>query len=226
MAYKPKFLTSDWKDILINEFEKPYFQKIRQFLYEKINKELVYPKVDHIFEALNLTPFNKTKVIIIGQDPYHGEGQAHGLSFSVQKGTALPPSLKNIYKELCKDIDCKMPDHGCLESWARQGVLLLNATLTVSKGLPNSHQNLGWECFTNEIIKKINDKDIPCVFILWGKNAEKKIKVINNPIHYIIKSVHPSPLSVHRGFFGSKPFSKANTFLKSKGIEEIDWVIR
>jgi uracil-DNA glycosylase len=176
-----------------------------------------------IFNALKYTPYSNTKVVILGQDPYHEIGQAHGLSFSVRKGIKIPPSLVNIYKELNSDIGMKIPNHGELTSWARQGVLLLNATLTVREGMANSHKDIGWAIFTDEVIKKLDKNDKPIVFILWGANARSKKKYITNKNHLIIESAHPSPLSAYNGFFGSKPFSRANEFLKSKGEREINW---
>ena len=187
--------------------------------------EQIYPEVQDIFNALKYTAYNDVKVVILGQDPYHGPNQAHGLSFSVKAGVSIPPSLLNIYKELNNDLGCYIPNNGYLKKWADQGVLLLNTVLTVRAGEANSHKNKGWEHFTNKIITLLNEKTEPIVFILWGNNAQTKQSLITNPIHYIIKSVHPSPLSAYRGFFNSKPFSNTNNFLISKGKKPIDWQI-
>ena len=215
-----------WKEVLLKEFDTPYMENLSQFLSSQAKAgKIIYPAENDIFSALNLTPFNKVKVVIIGQDPYHGPGQAHGLSFSVPKGVKIPPSLVNIYKELKDDLDITPPTHGYLEDWARQGVLLLNNVLTVEDGKAGSHHNQGWEQFTDKIIEVLNQKKENLVFILWGSPAQKKAKSIDENKHFIIKSVHPSPLSSYRGFFGSKPFSKTNAFLKSKGIKEINWKI-
>ncbi|MGL5577337.1 MAG: uracil-DNA glycosylase [Sarcina sp.] len=218
-------ITTDWLDILKNEFEKDYYLKLRQFLLSEYKTQTIYPPMDEIFSALNYTSYENTKVLILGQDPYHGENQAHGLSFSVKPGIKIPPSLKNMYKELNSDLGCYIPNNGYLESWAKQGVLMLNTSLTVKAANPNSHKNKGWEILTDEIIKKLNEREKPLVFILWGNNAISKEKFITNPKHLIIKSVHPSPLSASRGFFGSKPFSKTNEFLKETGQEPINWQI-
>lgn len=219
-------LEPGWRSVLAEEFEKPYMGKLREFLVAETNAgKIIYPPTDDIFSALNLTPFNKVKVVIIGQDPYHGPGQAHGLCFSVKKGVKTPPSLVNIYKELKDDLGINTPEHGYLEEWARQGVLLLNNVLTVEDNKAGSHHGHGWEQFTDKIIEVLNQKKENLVFILWGSPAQKKAKSVDENKHFIIKSVHPSPLSSYRGFFGSKPFSKSNAFLKSKGITEIDWKI-
>jgi uracil-DNA glycosylase len=183
----------------------------------------VYPSNDNVFRALDLTPIETVKIVILGQDPYHGEGQAHGLSFSVQKGVKIPPSLRNIYKELNADIGMNIPDHGFLEGWAKQGVLLLNTTLTVEAGQAASHQGQGWEDFTDQIIQQVNDQDRPIVFMLWGAHAQKKADMINGQKHLILKTTHPSPLSVHRGFLGCKHFSRANAFLEAHDQDAIDW---
>lgn len=219
-------LDPSWKEILDDEYNAPYMQKLRLFLDEerKLGKT-IYPPKDEIFAALNLTPFDQVKVVIIGQDPYHGANQAHGLSFSVGKGVKIPPSLVNIYKELSDDLGVHIPTHGHLETWARQGVLLLNNVLTVEDGKAGSHHNQGWEIFTDKIISVLNEKRENLVFILWGSPAQKKAAKVDSNKHFILKSVHPSPLSSYRGFFGSKPFSQTNNFLKSKGIKEIDWKI-
>jgi uracil-DNA glycosylase len=215
---------NSWKDILLPEFQKPYMQNLREFLKAELKaKKIIYPSTANTFAALNLTPFENVKVVILGQDPYHGPGQAHGLSFSVVDGVRLPPSLQNIYKEIASDIGVKPPASGDLSRWAKQGVLLLNATLTVEASLAGSHQKRGWETFTDAIIKHINDYKTNVVFILWGSYAQKKAAFIDRTKHFVIESVHPSPLSSHRGFFGSKPFSKTNSYLESKGIAPIHW---
>ena len=216
-------LGNDWDDILKDEFNKEYYLKIRQFLKSEYSKGTVFPSMYDIFNALKYTAFCDTKVVILGQDPYHEVGQAHGLSFSVKRGIKIPPSLVNIYKELNSDIGMDIPNHGELTSWAKQGVLLLNATLTVREGQANSHKDIGWAIFTDEIIKKLNLSNNPIVFILWGSNARSKKKYITNPNHLIIESTHPSPLSAYNGFIGSKPFSKANDFLIKNGAKPINW---
>lgn len=216
-------LGNDWDEILYGEFEKDYYKSIRTFLKGEYFSRTIFPPMHDIFNALKYTPYSNTKVVILGQDPYHEIGQAHGLSFSVKRGIKIPPSLVNIYKELSSDIGMKIPNHGELTSWARQGVLLLNATLTVREGMANSHKDIGWAIFTDEVIKKLDKNDKPIVFILWGANARSKKKYITNKNHLIIESAHPSPLSAYNGFFGSKPFSRANEFLKSKGEGEINW---
>jgi uracil-DNA glycosylase len=220
-------LPPSWLAVLKDEFEKPYMAQLKQFLQsEKEAHQVVYPKNADIFRAFNDTPFDKVKVVILGQDPYHGPNQAHGLSFSVQKGVAIPKSLINIYKELVTDIPGFVkPAHGNLEEWAGQGVLLLNATLTVRAGQAASHQKKGWEVFTDEVIRKLSEQREGLVFILWGAYAQSKIPLIDEKKHHIIKSVHPSPLSVERGFWGSKPFSKANAYLVKEGKEPIDWQV-
>lgn len=220
-------LEESWLEVLHKEFEKDYMIKLKKFLKkEKDAGYRIYPKGSDIFNAFNTTSFDKVKVVILGQDPYHGEQQAHGLSFSVQKGIAIPRSLNNIYKELSTDIPgFSMPTHGNLEEWAKQGVLLLNATLTVRASEAGSHQKKGWEQFTDEVIKKISEEKQGIVFILWGSYAQSKSILIDQKKHHIIKSVHPSPLSVERGFWGSRPFSKANDFLIKEGKTPIDWQI-
>jgi uracil-DNA glycosylase len=218
-------ITTDWKEILNAEFEKEYYLNLRQFLINEYNTQTIYPPMDEIFSALNYTSYKDTKVLILGQDPYHGAGQAHGLSFSVKHGVRIPPSLRNMYKELNTDLGCYIPNHGYLEDWAKQGVLMLNTALTVRTASANSHKGKGWEILTDEIIKKLNDRDEPVIFILWGNNAISKEKFITNPQHFIIKSVHPSPLSASRGFLGSKPFSKTNKILKQLDKEPINWQI-
>lgn len=220
-------LESSWLEVLHEEFEKDYMLKLKQFLKEERDAGYkIYPKGGDIFNAFNKTPFDKVKVVILGQDPYHGEHQAHGLSFSVQKGIAIPRSLANIYKELLTDIPgFKIPAHGNLEEWAQQGVLLLNASLTVRAGTPGSHQKRGWEEFTDKVIKTISEKKEGVVFILWGAFAQAKAELIDQIKHFIIKSPHPSPFSADRGFFGSKPFSKTNEILLKEGKSPIDWQI-
>ncbi|MDD0854713.1 uracil-DNA glycosylase [Halobacteriovorax sp. GB3] len=220
-------LDPSWKEILKTQIQSSYFKELQRFLdNEKKEDKVIYPPEECIFEAFAHTPFDKVKVVIIGQDPYHGEGQAHGLSFSVKHGVKTPPSLVNIYKELKNDLDIDIPTHGNLTDWAKQGVLLLNNVLTVEHSKAGSHQKRGWETFTSEIIDQLNDKKENLVFILWGSPAQKKAKSVNEDKHFIIKSPHPSPLAAYRGFFGSKPFSKANEYLKKKNIKEIDWKIR
>lgn len=218
-------IKNDWAPLLEPEFSKPYYLKLRQFLIEEYKTNIVYPSMYDLFSALHLTPFSKTKVVILGQDPYHGPGQAHGLSFSVKPETEIPPSLRNIYKELKTDLGCYMPNNGYLVKWAEQGVLLLNTVLTVRQNQPNSHKDKGWEIFTDKVITSLNDRQQPMVFLLWGSHAQKKQQLISSGQHYIIQSPHPSPLSASRGFFGSRPFSRTNQFLTSIGSAEIDWQI-
>ena len=220
-----EILKNDWKIYLNDEFEKEYYKKLRATLKKEYETKTVYPNMYDIFNALHLTSFENTKVVILGQDPYHQKGQAHGLSFSVNKGVKIPPSLLNIYKELQADLGLYIPNNGFLENWAKQGVLLLNTTLTVVESNANSHQNIGWSIFTDKVISSLNKKNSPVVFILWGNNAISKEKLITNKNHLVLKSVHPSPLSASRGFFGSKPFSKTNEFLKQNGLKEINWQI-
>lgn len=220
-----KIFKNDWEDLLKDELNKDYYKKLRSFLIEEYKTRTIYPDMYDIYNALHYTPYKDVKVVILGQDPYHGPNQSHGLAFSVKYGVRIPPSLRNIYKELHDDLGCFIPNNGYLEKWARQGVLLLNTSLTVRAGQPNSHKNIGWERFTDHIIELLNEREDPIVFILWGSNAISKEKLITNKRHYIIKSVHPSPLSANRGFFGSKPFSKTNKFLMSIGKEPIDWQI-
>ena len=216
---------NDWQELLEDEMEKEYYKQLRDFLVEEYNTQTIYPDKYDIFNALHLTAYKDVKVVILGQDPYHGPNQSHGLAFSVKKGVGIPPSLRNIYKELKDDLGIEIPNNGYLYRWARQGILLLNTSLTVRAGQANSHNKIGWERFTDIIISLLNDRKKPVVFILWGNKAKTKEKLIANPRHFIIKSVHPSPLSASRGFFGSKPFSKTNEFLKSIGREPIDWEI-
>lgn len=218
-------LTNDWNDLLKDEFNKDYYVKLRQFLVSEYKSSTVFPNKYDIFNALHFTAYKDVKVVILGQDPYHGPNQAHGLSFSVKPGIPAPPSLVNIYKELRDDLGYFIPNNGYLKKWADQGVLLLNTSLTVRSGEANSHRKIGWEIFTDKIIALLNERKDPVVFILWGNNAISKESIITNKNHYIIKSVHPSPLSATRGFFGSKPFSKANSFLQSICKAPIDWQI-
>jgi uracil-DNA glycosylase len=219
-------IESSWKEVLKDEFAKPYFEQIALHIKtEKLQGKIIYPPGSLIFNAFNTTTFDKVKVVILGQDPYHGPGQAHGLCFSVQNGVQPPPSLVNIFKELQDDIGVPIPDHGNLTHWAEQGVFLLNASLTVRAGEPMSHSKIGWAQFTDEVIKKISAEKKNVVFILWGKFAQEKKLLIDETKHCILKSAHPSPLSAHAGFFGCKHFSKANEYLMSKGIDPIDWKI-
>ena len=214
---------NDWAEYLNLELKEPYYIKLREFLINEYKTRTIFPGMHDIFNALHYTSYKDTKVVILGQDPYHGPKQAHGLSFSVQPGVEAPPSLVNIFKELQTDLGCTIPNNGCLLPWAEQGVLLLNAVLTVRERQANSHQGLGWEEFTDKVIALLNARTEPMVFILWGKPAQKKKTMITNPNHLVIESPHPSPLSAHRGFFGSKPFSKANEFLIKNNIQPIDW---
>lgn len=217
-------LEDSWKSLLSDEFSKPYMGTLKAFLKEeKAKKKVIYPPGPLIFNALNTTPLNKVKVVILGQDPYHGPNQAHGLCFSVQKGVVLPPSLKNIYKEISQDLKVQMPNTGDLTAWAQQGVLLLNATLTVEASKAGSHQGKGWETFTDKIISLVNDHTENVVFLMWGAYAQKKGALINQKKHLVLNAPHPSPLSAHRGFLGCKHFSKTNAHLKSKGLEPIAW---
>lgn len=218
-------LENSWDKVLEGEFDKDYYQKLRQFLIGEYRSCAVYPDMYSIFNALKYTAYEDVKAVILGQDPYHQPGQAHGLCFSVKKGVQIPPSLVNIYKELESDLGIKPPSHGYLESWARNGVLLLNTVLTVRDSQANSHKGKGWEVFTDRVIELLNEREKPMVFILWGNNAKAKEKLITNPAHCIIKSAHPSPLSAHYGFWGGKYFSRTNEFLISTGQEPIDWSI-
>jgi uracil-DNA glycosylase len=217
---------NDWDKLLSEEYKKDYFINLQKFIIEEYKHKTIYPKMSEIFNAFTKTKYEDVKVVIIGQDPYHGENEAEGLSFSVKVGIAKPPSLINIFSELKNDLNIDPPNHGSLVSWAKQGVLLLNATLTVVKDTPKSHSNKGWETFTDEVIKLIDKKDTPVVFILWGSDARSKKYLITNKKHLIIESAHPSPLSAYKGFFGSKPFSKTNEFLIKNNIKPIDWRIK
>ena len=219
-------ISNDWAPVLREEYGKPYYRDLYQFVREKKKKNTIYPPADDIFNAFHLTPLSRVKVVIIGQDPYHEPGQAHGLCFSVQKGVDIPPSLQNIYKELNSDIGFEIPNHGCLTSWAEQGVLLLNAVLTVRAHAAASHQNKGWETFTDAVIRAVNDVDRPVVFMLWGGFARSKKAMLTNPKHLVLEAPHPSPLSAYRGFFGCKHFSQANAFLEKNGVEPVDWTIQ
>ncbi|WP_144492606.1 MULTISPECIES: uracil-DNA glycosylase [Bacillus cereus group] len=218
-------LKNDWGPLLASEFEKEYYRTLAGFLKEEYSTHVVYPKVEDIFNALSYTSYENTKVVILGQDPYHGPNQAHGLSFSVQPGVKTPPSLLNMYKELRDEYGYEIPNNGYLVKWAEQGVLLLNTVLTVRQGEANSHKGKGWEHFTDRVIELLNEREKKVIFILWGRHAQAKKKLITNTNHHIIESVHPSPLSARRGFFGSKPYSKVNTILANMGGREIDWEI-
>jgi uracil-DNA glycosylase len=221
----PAMTTTDWNPILRAELAKPYWAELQQFVVAERQRNVVYPPHDEVFAALHLTPFNEVKAVILGQDPYHGPNQAHGLCFSVRPGVPVPPSLENIYKELEQDLGCPPPNHGCLEHWARQGVLLLNATLTVRRGRAASHQGKGWELFTDEVLKAVSAKPERVVFILWGSSARRKKPLIDTTRHVVIESPHPSPFSAANGFFGSRPFSRTNAALVEAGREPIDWRI-
>ena len=216
---------TDWNPLLAGELEKPYWSDLMHFVATERQTYQVYPPPDEVFAALHLTPYASVKALILGQDPYHGPGQAHGLCFSVRPGVEPPPSLVNIHEELAGDLGCPVPNHGSLEHWAHQGVLLLNATLTVRARRAASHQRKGWEIFTDEVIKAVNEKQDRVVFILWGSSARRKKDLVDRARHVIIESPHPSPLSAHRGFFGSRPFSRANAALEAAGRSPIDWCI-
>lgn len=212
-----------WQEQLADETQKPYFQKLQQFVDSERQQHTIFPPEEQVFAALDITPFDRVNVLILGQDPYHDIGQAHGLCFSVQPGIKTPPSLVNIYKELASDVGFRIPNHGYLTPWAEQGMLMLNAVLTVRAHTANSHKNKGWETFTDAIIEKVNEKESPVVFVLWGAYAQKKVKLIDEQRHVIIQSAHPSPLSARNGFFGSRPFSAINAALRDAGKPEIDW---
>lgn len=218
-------IQNDWLDALKEEFRQPYYKKLFQTVNEEYRTRQIFPPADDIFNAFHLTPLHEVKVVILGQDPYHGEGQAHGLCFSVRPGVDIPPSLVNIYQELHDDLGCTVPNHGCLTKWAKQGVLLLNTVLTVRAHQANSHKGIGWEEFTDAAIRKLNEQDRPIVFMLWGRPAQAKKSMLHNPKHLILEASHPSPLSAYRGFFGSRPFSQANRFLEAQGVEPVDWQI-
>lgn len=219
-------LDNSWDEVLSADFESESYRQLRQFLKTEYRTCTVYPPMDRIFQALRLTPYEAVKVVILGQDPYHGPNQAHGLAFSVQPDVPVPPSLKNIYQELQSDLGCTIPSHGNLESWARQGVLLLNTALTVRGGQANSHRGKGWELLTDSIIRHLNQREAPMVFLLWGANARAKAPLLTNPNHLVLTAPHPSPLSAFHGFFGCRHFSQTNAFLRSHGTAEIDWQIR
>ena len=216
---------NSWDDVLKGEFAKDYYLKLREFLKQEYGSRTIYPNMYDIFNALKFTPYEDVKAVILGQDPYHEPGQAHGLCFSVRPQVQIPPSLVNIYQELHEDCGCYIPNNGCLTKWADQGVLLLNTVLTVRAHQANSHKGIGWEEFTDAAIRILNDIDRPLVFLLWGRPAQMKKSMLTNPNHLILESPHPSPLSAYRGFFGSRPFSRTNKFLKAHGIEPIDWQI-
>lgn len=217
---------NEWDALLKEEFESEYYAKIRATLKKEYAEHEIYPPMNDIFNALRYTSYSDVKAVLLGQDPYHGPGQAHGLCFSVQPGTPLPPSLKNIITELESDMGLPAPKNGCLISWAKEGVLMLNTTLTVRRGQANSHSKIGWTQFTDAIIKKLNEREKPMVFLLWGGNARSKKKFITNPNHLVLEAVHPSPLSAYNGFFGCRHFSQCNEFLMAHGIAPIDWTIR
>lgn len=218
-------IDNDWLQELASEFRKPYYKELFQFVKKEYDTHLIFPPSDDIFNAFHLTPFSEVKVVILGQDPYHNVGQAHGLCFSVKPDVEVPPSLVNIYKELHDDLGCEIPNNGYLVKWAKQGVLMLNTVLTVRAHEANSHRGHGWEEFTDAAIEALNKENRPIVFILWGSPAQAKKKMLNNPNHLILCAPHPSPLSAYRGFFGSKPFSQTNEFLRKNGLKEIDWQI-
>ena len=216
---------NSWDNLLKEEFQKEYYQVLRKNLAQEYKTQTIYPAMENIFNALKYTSFEDVKVLLLGQDPYHGPNQAHGLCFSVQKGVDKPPSLKNMFKELESDLGIKVPSHGCLTDWAKQGVLLLNTVLTVREGEPNSHKKLGWTIFTDKIIELLNEREDPVIFVLWGRNAIDKLPLITNTNHYVLTAAHPSPLSASRGFLGCKHYSKINNILASIGKEPIDWKI-
>lgn len=216
---------NDWDELLQDEIRKPYFEELRRKLAVEYKTQTVYPPKEDIFRALKQTPYGNVKAVILGQDPYHGRGQAEGLSFSVRAGVRIPPSLHNIHKELSADLEVTAPNHGSLMHWANQGVMLLNAVLTVREATPNSHKGIGWERFTDAVISLLNEREKPMVFMLWGSYAQKKGALIDRNRHQVLESTHPSPFAAHKGFLGSRPFSKANAFLQEQGMEPIDWRI-
>ncbi len=216
-------LNNDWGEVLKDEFSKDYFINLSAFLDDEYKSKKIFPPRHEIFSALEYSSFEETKVVILGQDPYHGEGQAHGLCFSVKPGIEQPPSLKNMFKELYNDLGINPPNHGCLSGWAKQGILMLNASLTVEEAKPNSHSKIGWSVFTDKIIEKLNDREKPVIFILWGNNAREKLELITGKQHYVLSAAHPSPLSASRGFFGCRHFSKINTILEKTCQKKIDW---
>lgn len=216
---------NDWDELLADEFKKEYYLRLRKFLISEYNSRTIYPPMNDIFNALRYTAYGNVKAVILGQDPYHGAGQAHGLCFSVKKGTPPPPSLQIIFKEINAELGLPIPNHGELTAWAQSGVLLLNTALTVREGQANSHRGQGWEILTDRVIELLNGRETPIVFMLWGGNARAKAKLITNPKHLVLQCAHPSPLSAHNGFFGCRHFIKANEFLKSRDIEPIDWRI-
>lgn len=219
-------IDNDWLPVLEPEFKKPYYKELYQFVREEYHNHIIYPKSDDIFNAFHLTPLHEVKVLILGQDPYHGDHQAHGLSFSVEESQPkIPPSLQNIYKELRDDLGCEIPNNGYLKKWADQGVLLLNTVLTVRAHQANSHQGRGWEQFTDAVIRAVNEQDRPIVYMLWGRPAQRKMSMLDNPKHLILTAPHPSPLSAYSGFFGCRHFSQANKFLEAHGAAPIDWQI-
>ena len=218
-------ISNDWLAELGAEFKKPYYAKLYEFVKNEYDTKKVFPPADEMFNAFHFTPLNEVKVVILGQDPYHNDGQAHGLCFSVKPDVDIPPSLVNIYQELCEDCGCSVPNNGYLEKWARQGVLMLNTVLTVRAHQANSHKGIGWEKFTDAAIRILNEQDRPIVYLLWGRPAQMKKSMLNNPKHLILEAPHPSPLSAYRGFFGCKHFSKTNEFLTANGLTPIDWQI-
>lgn len=218
-------INNDWLEVMNPEFAKPYYASLYRYINEEYRNHTIYPPADDIFNAFHYTPLGKVKVVILGQDPYHGPGQAHGLCFSVKEGVNIPPSLVNIYKELNSDLGCYIPNNGCLKKWADEGVLLLNTVLTVRQGLANSHKNMGWEQFTDAAIRAVNAQDRPIVYMLWGRPARAKKAMLNNPKQLVLEAAHPSPLSAYNGFFGCRHFSKANEFLKANGESPVDWQI-
>ena len=218
-------ITNDWLNELSPQFSEPYYRDLYYFVKDEYSKYLIYPPADDIFNAFHFTPLSKVKVVILGQDPYHGAGQAHGLCFSVKKDVDIPPSLVNIYKELNSDLGCYIPNNGYLKKWADQGVLLLNTVLTVRAGAANSHRGMGWETFTDAVIEAVNKQDRPIVYMLWGRPARNKKSMLNNPKHLVLEAAHPSPLSAYNGFFGCKHFSQANKFLTENGSTAVDWQI-